>query len=123
MKLLPVIAVAVLLSGCSGQDAQPKGPFTLAWYPRNDTDYGDNVPGFETLAMCRRAGASKTMAYLIERHGYLPDYSAVEQPPWFECSTQCRPHMDGSFLAVCATVTEFRGEAARLPRMDAPATK
>jgi hypothetical protein len=68
--------------------------------------------------MCRRAGASKTMAFLIHGHGYRPSYSDLEAPPWFECSTQCRPHMPGSFLAVCKTVTEFHGEDARRPRLD-----
>lgn len=123
MRLRLLLAAAAVLSGCSSSDAEPRGPFTLSWYPRNDTDYGDIIPGFDSMAMCRRAGASKTMAYLIQRHGYQQNYSAIEQPPWFECSTGCRPHMEGSFLAVCATITEFRGEAARLPRMDAPPIK
>lgn len=116
------VAAFIVVGACSGE-AEPKGPFTLSWYPRNDTDYGDTIPGFETMPLCRRAGASKTMAYLIGRHGYRQDYSAVEQPPWFECSTRCRPHVDGSALVVCETITEYRGEDARLPRLDAPPIK
>lgn len=104
MKLPVLLIAAVMLSGCSRSDGEPKGPFTLSWYPRNDTDYGDTIPGFETMALCRRAGASKTMAYLIQT-----DYSSIEQPPWFECSTKCRPHVEGSAMVVCKTITEYRG--------------
>lgn len=123
MKLPVLLITAVMLSGCSRSDGEPNGPFTLSWYPRNDTDYGDTIPGFETMALCRRAGASKSMSYLIQRYGYRQSYTDLEQPPWFECSTECRPLMEGSAAVVCETITEYRGEDARLPRLDAPPLK
>lgn len=92
----------------------------LQWYPRTSSDYGELVPGFKTLAMCRRAGSGKTIAaygglsQLVEVDGSIS--LPRDDGPWFECMTKCRPHMDGSYLLVCKHIVEFKGLEATSPR-------
>lgn len=118
MKLL-ISSIALVLTGCSDSDGLPpeKAEYTLQWYARKGTDYGDIVPGFKTLAMCRRAGASKTIASFGERPIWSADGPAMPEgaTPWFECMSECRPHTEDSYLMVCKHIASFQGSDALSP--------
>ena len=55
------------------------GNYSLSWYPREGTDYGPLIPGFKSLAMCRRAGVGMTLERLIERFGTSSEVSEQRQ--------------------------------------------
>lgn len=115
MKIaLPFVAGLLLLMGCGSGHPPERADYMLQWYPRASSDYGELVPGFKSLAMCRRAGSGQTIAAYGGLVAILtPDGSQVRLPredgPWFECMTKCRPHMEGSYLLVCEHIVEFRG--------------
>lgn len=118
MKRL-IFAVALAVTGCSDNDRLPpeNADHTLQWYARKGTDYGDIVPGFTTLAMCRRAGASKTIASFGEQPIWTATGPAMPEgaTPWFECLSECHPHTEGSYLVVCKHIASFEGTDALSP--------
>lgn len=122
MKLaLPFIAGLLLLTGCGGGDPPERADYMLQWYPRASSDYGELVPGFKSLAMCRRAGSGKTIASYGGLVAILsPEGTQVRLPrengPWFECMSACRPHSEGSYLLVCKHIVEVRGIDTLSPR-------
>jgi hypothetical protein len=114
MKRIALVAAALVLAGCGNGEPPERADYMLQWYPRASSDYGELVPGFKSLAMCRRAGSGKTIAEYGGLVAILaPGGSEVRLPrddgPWFECMTKCRPHMEGSYLLVCQDIVEFRG--------------
>jgi len=118
-KVWKLAALFCCLAGCSGESSAQRADYMLQWYPRPGTDYGDLVPGFKTLAMCRHAGSGKTLADLTKRDqiNWFADGPAAKSndQPWFECQTGCRPHTDGSYLLVCEEIVSFRGSDALRP--------
>ena len=111
------LAVLVAVSACSGDDPPRQGDYTLSWYPYEGTDYGSTIPGFRTLAMCRRAGAGMTIAKQLDRYGVSVDFDYSDEPkqPWFECGTNCRPYTEGGFMIVCAKIAEYHSREATVP--------
>ena len=81
MKLCSIaVLIAALVAGCSpSQDPPARGNYSLSWYPREGTDYGPLIPGFKSLAMCRRAGVGMTLERLIERFGTSSEVSEQRQ--------------------------------------------
>lgn len=115
-----VFALAIVLTGCTGGDDGPapeRADYMLHWYARKGTDYGDIVPGFKTLAMCRRAGASKTIASFGEQPIWTATGPAMPEgaTPWFECLSECRPHIEGGYLLVCKHIASFERAEALSP--------
>lgn len=109
------IAALSALAACSPEHGS--SGYTLSWYPREGTDYGPTIPGYSSLAMCRHAGVGMSLARQLERYGPAPnfDYSDKPELPWFECSTRCRPYIEGGFLLVCNDINEFHGRDATTP--------
>jgi hypothetical protein len=120
-RIARVAAALLLLTGCGNGEPPERADYMLQWYPRASSDYGELVPGFKSLAMCRRAGSGKTIASYGGLVAILtPEGSQVRLPredgPWFECMSNCRPHMDGSYLLVCKHIVEVRGIETLSPR-------
>lgn len=114
-----LVGLCISVVACSGDSPPEKADYMLQWYARSGTDYGDLIPGFKTLAMCRRAGAGKTIAELSEQQQleWLADGPAAksDNQPWFECQTGCRPHISNSYLLVCDHIASFQGSDALRP--------
>ena len=119
LRLFAVALVLLLAGSCSSENPPERADYMLQWYPKPGTDYGDLVPGFRSLSMCRRAGAGKTLAVLYGREeiAIAPGgpVAATENQPWFECLSKCRPYRKGSYLLVCKHVASFQGFEALRP--------
>ena len=95
LKIIAVLVIGVT-GGCSKSEHPPaRGEYSLDWHPKSGTDYGNIVPGFKTLQMCRAAGSSLTHAYSRIEGGEPADGA------WFDCGTNCRTVNDQSITQVC----------------------
>jgi hypothetical protein len=113
-----VIVFSLTAAGCNGDELAPiHADYMLHWYAQADTDYGDIIPGFNSLAMCRRAGSSKTIASLRNRLIWTEKGPAMPEgaTPWFECMSGCRPYSKGSYLVTCKEIQTFKGSEALSP--------
>lgn len=119
-RLLVLGMLALALGSCSS-DPPARADYMLQWYPRQGTDYGDLVPGFKSLEMCRIAGARKSLSLAWGRGQMTVDGSRMvytgDSQPWFECLSDCRPLREGSGTLVCKHVVPYQDEAAFYPQL------